>query len=79
MNYQEYAVYLKSPEWEATRRRAIEHYDSTCSKCGRRASTPKVCHKSLDCAGAETMEDLIVICNACFRATYRRRSPLGRF
>ncbi len=75
MDYQEYIAYLKSSEWKAKRKMAIQHFGYKCAKCGMSGGQPNcylVCHKSFARIGEETLDDLEVLCQECARLRRRR-------
>lgn len=62
MDKKEYREYLESPEWKATRAKALERGDNKCAVCGR-TDTLEVHHNTYDRIGAELPTDLVVLCN----------------
>lgn len=56
-----YDDYLKTPEWQATRQRALGRAGHRCQVCGRRARL-NVHHNDYARRGAEEDRDLIVLC-----------------
>jgi len=67
---EEYARYLASPHWRATRRRAIQLAGFRCQHC-RQFDTPsapvqlEVHHVTYARIGKERAEDLAVLCEPC--------------
>ena len=61
---EEYQAYLKSPKWQATRKRLYRAYEYKCAMCG----SPKnlnVHHITYENLGEEKDEDLTVLCQTC--------------
>jgi hypothetical protein len=70
-----YADYLKSTHWERIRERAIARSLGRCQLCNalptERASL-HVHHRTYERVGAEYLEDLIALCEACHRLFHDR-------
>jgi 5-methylcytosine-specific restriction endonuclease McrA len=73
---EEYASYLKSPEWKARREAALEAALWACQVCNR-DSALQVHHRCYERVGEERQEDLIVLCDDCHGLFHRRSSVKG--
>ena len=60
-----YSEYLKTKEWQQTRRRALKSAGYKCQLCGTDNVELHVHHKTYDNIGEEKPDDLIVLCKAC--------------
>ncbi len=60
----DYNEYLQSEEWQAIRRRAIEHACGVCEECGETESL-EVHHLHYETLGHESISDLQVLCPLC--------------
>ena len=63
-NKAEYQEYLKSPAWQATRKRLYKAYEFKCSMCGSPKNL-RVHHITYENLGEEKDEDLTVLCQKC--------------
>lgn len=59
-----YREYLLTPEWEATRKRALKRAEYRCQLCSK-AGRLHVHHRTYERRGWENNEDLIVLCPHC--------------
>lgn len=66
----QYGQYICSPDWKRRREWAMQSGGRCCATC---SSTKRleVHHKTYERLGAERLEDLIVLCQACHRAVHR--------
>ncbi len=84
MTKDEYAKYLKSPQWKAKRQEAIAHHGTTCQRCGTKQAPGystyyiRVHHKSYEHLGNEPMEDLEVLCVSCHEKIHDFRDKAGQ-
>ena len=62
-----YGEYLKTKEWQQTRRRALKSAGYKCQLCGTDGVQLHVHHKTYDNIGEEKPDDLIVLCKACHK------------
>jgi len=76
----EYEKYLKSPEWEKLKKRAMERARGQCEFCGDVAYAihhvryPKVLTFDFDC-----LDNLVAVCRRCHELSHGiRRSGTGR-
>jgi 5-methylcytosine-specific restriction endonuclease McrA len=60
----EYAAYLRSPEWEAKRRGRMALAQYRCEVCNTGRDL-HVHHRTYARRGRELLEDLIVLCSEC--------------
>lgn len=63
---QEYALYLKSPEWRNRRRLVLERDRYKCQGCLNAPAT-EVHHRNYDHRGDEVLFDCISVCDACHK------------
>lgn len=66
----EYREYLKADHWRDFRKRMIHRSGGVCRKCGFKPKDPmslNVHHKSYDRLGAETTDDVEVLCYRCHK------------
>lgn len=66
----EYAAYIASPTWTATRGKALAHHGTQCYACSGHKSL-QVHHKNYARIGREKMSDLVVLCNGCHKAAHK--------
>lgn len=62
-----YRDYLKTPEWDKTRKAAYRRANHTCQRCRRTGVMLNVHHKTYDNLGREPAKDLIVLCCYCHK------------
>lgn len=60
-----YREYLKTPEWQARRARAIRTAKGACQLCNATGVVLDVHHRTYKNRGNEKFADLIVLCRAC--------------
>ena len=60
-----YDDYLKTPEWQAQRRKALLLAGHQCQVCEAKGIELHVHHKTYERRGEERSEDLIVLCKDC--------------
>jgi hypothetical protein len=72
----DYREYLKSPWWQAVRRRALALADHRCQDCGWRQGL-EVHHRTYERLGQERMADLRVLCRGCHADTHGFMGPPG--
>lgn len=74
MNYREY---LRTPEWQATRRYHLRRSGYRCQLCNQGGQL-EVHHRTYERRGNERFEDLIVLCTNC-HARFHDSLPGGPF
>jgi restriction endonuclease Mrr len=62
-----YRHYLKTPEWQRIRERALKRAQQRCQLDASHEGTLNVHHSSYARLGAEESADLVVLCDACHR------------
>ena len=67
----DYNQYLKSEEWQARRRTALQKADGHCMICGRQRKL-QVHHNSYMRLGDERESDLIVLCAGCHKDYHKK-------
>jgi 5-methylcytosine-specific restriction endonuclease McrA len=60
-----YSLYLKTPEWQATRAAALKRARYACQLCKHINTTLDVHHNTYDRRGSELASDLLVVCRGC--------------
>lgn len=65
----DYQLYLKTPEWQATRDLALDRAGGLCEHCGSPTQL-QVHHLTYDRRGCERAEDLAAICDHCHETTH---------
>lgn len=63
-NREQYATYLRSPEWDAKRRGRMALAQYRCEVCNS-GEHLQVHHRTYARRGRELLEDLIVLCEPC--------------
>jgi 5-methylcytosine-specific restriction endonuclease McrA len=58
-----YKEYLKTPEWQATRKAAIKRAGYRCQLCNRTNVPLDVHHRTYERLGEELKDDVIALCN----------------
>jgi 5-methylcytosine-specific restriction endonuclease McrA len=72
----EYRRYLKSDEWQARRRAAVERARGFCADCGTRENLDAH-HLTYKRRGNERPSDLVALCRTCHRERHSgKRTPL---
>ncbi len=69
MRWASYEDYLQTPEWQATRRAALERAGQRCQRCGS-GEQLRVHHRTYVRLGAEEPDDLRVLCDQCHEAVH---------
>lgn len=64
-----YCEYLLTPEWQATRFRALKRANNRCQYCGWRKGL-HVHHRTYATRGCERDEDVIVLCSWCHESSH---------
>lgn len=64
-----YLEYLKTPEWRATRNRALQRAGYKCEQCDARREL-QVHHRTYDRVGRELDTDLQVLCGPCHEGVH---------
>jgi len=76
----DYAAYLRSPQWRATRERTLRLRGRRCEACGSRHRLD-VHHRTYVRLGRETEDDLRVLCRHCHETAHdaakARRQPVA--
>lgn len=67
-----YAEYLKSPQWQKKRRRALKKYGKVCSVCGT-TERLQVHHKHYKTLYRESVDDLAILCAGCHANHHEER------
>lgn len=67
-----YLAYLNSPAWRRTRTRALQDAHYRCHQCGARRDL-QVHHRTYERLGAESPEDLEVLCANCHEGAHVRQ------
>lgn len=70
-----YTAYLQTPEWKATRRRAIVRADGRCQVCNSKELL-NAHHRTYERIGEEKNNDLVVLCGGptgCHTLFHRHR------
>ena len=62
--YESYGEYLRSSHWKETRDAALQRAGGRCCVCGGTDGI-SVHHRSYERLGAETEDDLVVLCRSC--------------
>jgi 5-methylcytosine-specific restriction endonuclease McrA len=62
-----YSEYLRTPEWDETRRAALKRARYRCQVCNRGQTVLDVHHRTYERRGDELARDLIVLCRDCHR------------
>jgi len=65
-----YHLYLKTPEWEQTRKRHLRSADYRCQVCNARGIID-VHHRTYERRGRELYSDLIALCRTCHEIFHR--------
>lgn len=68
-----YADYLKTPEWQETRLRALKRARFRCQTCGGNGKL-HVHHRTYIRRGCENLSDLTVLCSDCHRVFHEVRT-----
>lgn len=72
-----YPDYLRTQEWQQTRRAKLSQVGHQCRKCG--ADRPlHVHHLTYDHVGHEWLDELVVLCKACHRDVHDDREDQQR-
>jgi 5-methylcytosine-specific restriction endonuclease McrA len=72
-----YSGYLRSPPWQARRRRTIALAGGMCQHCGRRRAV-QVHHLTYKRVGRERDRDLVALCWSCHQRAHDPIRKLGR-
>lgn len=73
-----YSAYLRTPEWRHIRAVALADSDHHCRLCGENDAPLDVHHNRYPDRGAETLADLIVLCDGCHDRHHHAVSDPGR-
>lgn len=63
----DYKDFLKTPEWDKTRKRMLRLAGYRCQLCNKTNTILNVHHKTYDRIGEEFDDDLIVLCKNCHK------------
>jgi hypothetical protein len=74
----DYTDFLKTPEWDATRRAMLRKAKYTCQLCNKDGVTLNVHHKTYERIGEELTDDLIVLCKSCHAKFHDKDERLGK-
>ena len=61
----DYTDFLKTPEWDNTRKKTLRRAGYKCQLCNKDKTTLNVHHKTYERIGEELPGDLIVLCKGC--------------
>ena len=65
-DYEGYLAYIKSPEWQAIRRRYwVSKLPKQCIGCGKTDVPLELHHKSYKSLGRENLNHLALVCRGC--------------
>ena len=67
-----YSEYLRSREWQATRKRVLRWAGAHCQDCHKRAKPLEVHHLSYARRGEELATDLIAVCRDCHQKRHNK-------
>ena len=70
-----YAEYLQTDHWKRVRRKALDHAEYRCARCGASNTVLDVHHLSYKNRGCERNEDLVVLCSPCHNKTHNEEQP----
>lgn len=73
-----YLDYIRSPQWDAKRRLALQKARYRCQKCGTSNIRLHVHHRHYRRLGHEDLRDLIVLCEACHENAHTAKPKNGR-
>lgn len=62
-----YSAYIKSKKWDDFRKKAIVNAGRKCEMCGSKNKLLQVHHKHYRTIGAESFNDVEVLCLSCHR------------
>lgn len=65
-NKEEYQAYLKSPHWQAIRRKVFKEYGHRCDHCGS-SKNLHIHHITYKNLGEEEISDLVPLCEDCHK------------
>lgn len=68
-----YRDYLKTPEWNETRKSALYRARYRCQVCNRGETVLDVHHRTYENRGEELPRDLIVLCRGCHETFHEKR------
>lgn len=76
--WNQYQVYLQSPQWAAKRRLVLNRAHNTCEGCGMQPAT-QVHHLTYDHVFQEFLFELVAVCDGCHtKITPSRPAPNGQ-
>jgi hypothetical protein len=67
-----YRLYLRTPEWNRTRKAALLRAGNACSLDATHTENLEVHHSSYERLGAELTTDLVVLCHACHQLHHKQ-------
>lgn len=65
-NKEEYQAYLKTPHWQAIRRKVFKEYGHRCDHCGS-SKNLHIHHITYKNLGEEEISDLVPLCEDCHK------------
>ena len=77
LNEMAYNDYLRTPEWQRTRRAKLEQVGNRCRRCGADRKL-HVHHLTYDHVGHEWLDELVVLCSWCHSDTHGERDQQRR-
>lgn len=72
-----YIAHLRSAEWKALRQSALRRAKFSCERCAAKGYL-EVHHKHYRTLGAETLDDVEVVCKTCHGKADDQRASEGR-
>jgi 5-methylcytosine-specific restriction endonuclease McrA len=73
----DYYAYMKSPAWQAKRKKFIKFVGGKCQECGNKNGL-QVHHKHYNTLGRETQNDVIVVCSGCHSLKHEKDGATAR-
>ena len=74
-----YYDYLTTPEWQATRKAALEYANHACQLCNASNLRLHVHHRTYERKGCELPADLFVLCERCHGVFHEKIALPARF
>lgn len=67
-----YQRYIQSDKWQSKRKEALVYYGYSCCRCHSTNVQLDVHHKSYENLGAESMDQLEVLCRSCHEKKHKK-------